>query len=206
MKRMSRRGRIVRVSPARLPGRWKVGFALDRHTVSSVFIGHDEFGHEQFDTKRTELGELTYRLKYKRDDSALADIAATAADFVRRRRLDPEYIVPASPSRSRPRQPVIEIANALGECLSLSVVRAVKKTGSITELKSVHDFDKRIKLLENALAVTTNSNRVRGASVLLLDDLWRSGATLNAAASLLVERVGVREIIALTVTRTRRNQ
>ena len=44
-------------------GKWKEGFSLDLHTLSSVFIGDDEFGHPRFDTRRSEIGELLYKLK-----------------------------------------------------------------------------------------------------------------------------------------------
>jgi hypothetical protein len=37
-------------------GKWRAGIALDVHVVSSVPIGHNEFGHMQFDTKRSDVG------------------------------------------------------------------------------------------------------------------------------------------------------
>jgi competence protein ComFC len=52
---------MVKTSPKKLKGPWEDGYALDIHTISSEFIGHNEFGHPQFDTKRTEIGELLYR-------------------------------------------------------------------------------------------------------------------------------------------------
>jgi hypothetical protein len=43
-------------------GKWREGFALDLQTLSSIFIGHDEFGHPRFETTRPEIGELLYKL------------------------------------------------------------------------------------------------------------------------------------------------
>jgi len=40
------------IAPPRVPGRWRAGYALDVHTHHSTFLGHDQFGHPQFDTKR----------------------------------------------------------------------------------------------------------------------------------------------------------
>ena len=58
---------MVQVQPVRIPGRWRDGRALDIHTVSSVYVGDDELGDAQFDTKRSDMGELLYRLKYRAD-------------------------------------------------------------------------------------------------------------------------------------------
>jgi len=178
---------------------------MDVHTVSSTFVGHDEFGHEQFETRRTYLGDLLYRFKYDNDRSALTKLAAEIADFVKRR-LDPEILIPVPPTRKRPRQPVYEIANRVGQTLRLPVVHAIQKTGATRELKSVYDYTDRIKLLESAMKLTQAASQVRGRRVILFDDLWRSGATLNAAANILTDKGLVGRLMVLTVTRTRSNR
>jgi len=40
-----------------------LALALDVHTLSSAHIGINEFSHDVFDAKRSELGELLYRMK-----------------------------------------------------------------------------------------------------------------------------------------------
>ncbi len=57
-----------------LEGNWKSGKAFDLHTVSSTHLGTDEFGHDRFDSQRSEVGELVYQLKYKADKSAVSKI------------------------------------------------------------------------------------------------------------------------------------
>lgn len=53
---------IVKSDPIRLVGPWAEGYVLERqHTLSSDFLGYDSYGHAQFDTKRSELGELVFR-------------------------------------------------------------------------------------------------------------------------------------------------
>jgi competence protein ComFC len=44
---------------------------------------------------------------------------------------------------------------------------------------------------------------IREKRVLLFDDLFRSGATLNSVSALLTERAGATAVYALTLTRTR---
>ena len=46
----------LNIKPIAITGPWGSGWALDLHTVSSVFIGDDAFGHPQFENKRSEIG------------------------------------------------------------------------------------------------------------------------------------------------------
>ena len=48
----------------RIPGNWKKGFAYDIHTLDSVYLGVDEYGHDRWENTRSEMGELLYDLKY----------------------------------------------------------------------------------------------------------------------------------------------
>lgn len=196
--------RVASISPIRIVGRWQEGYALDYHVVSSVYIGDDEFGHAQFDTKRSELGELLYRLKYRSDMSVVSELAEAAARFVRSWVAGMEVVVPVPPTRSaRTDQPVLVIARALADLLGLPVgERAVAKARGTPQLKDVYDYNERLSLLAGAFRV--ESSQIRGRRVLLLDDLYRSGATMNAVASALCDEGGAAAVYALAMTRTRR--
>ena len=43
-----------------LEGPWARGFAYDVHTLGSTYLGPDEQGRKQYETERTEMGELLY--------------------------------------------------------------------------------------------------------------------------------------------------
>jgi predicted amidophosphoribosyltransferase len=190
------------IGPIRLPGLWREGFALGYHTISSEFLGYDEFGNPMFDTKRSEVGELLYQLKYGRDFDVLSQLVEIASDFIRKQFPKVDAIVPVPPTRTRRPQPVVEIAIGIGKVLGLSVfpqiVRNVKNT---KELKNVFDYNERIRLLEGAYVVHDRS--LEGKSVLLFDDLYRSGATLNAVTRVLYEQGRCSNVYALVLTRTR---
>src|SRR5882672_8882206 len=113
------------LSPSSIGGPWDSGWTLDRHILSSDFLGYNEYGHPQFDTKRTELGELLYKLKYKRDQSTIAPIAQATYDFVRGRNLEIDVIVPVPPSRNRPVQPLFQIADQVGKLLDKPVLKTI---------------------------------------------------------------------------------
>jgi predicted amidophosphoribosyltransferase len=98
------------------------------------------------------------------------------------------------------------IGKALATSLSIPFMIVLKKQNSNPQLKDVPEYSERIKLLEKVLGLSAASSRVKDANVLLVDDLWRSGATLNAAATLLLDGTGVADVFALTITKTRSNR
>jgi len=48
----------------RIPENWKKGFEYEIHTLDSVYLGVDEYGHDRWENTRSEMGELLYDLKY----------------------------------------------------------------------------------------------------------------------------------------------
>lgn len=185
-------------------GRWREGFVLDCHVLSSTYVGDDEFGHPRFETQRSDLGELLYRLKYQGQTSAIDQIAEAAAAFVRQWSIAVDVVVPVPPSLvARPHRPVALLAKALGDRLGLPCLdEAVTKQRSTPQLKDVFDYNERLSLLAGAFVIAACA--VRGSRVLLVDDLYRSGATMNAVASVLFDQGGAAEVYALAMTRTRR--
>lgn len=192
----------VKIDPMPLSGPWSDGYVLERqHTLSSEFLGHDGFGNPQFDTKRSELGELVFRLKNRNDKSAVDSIADTAVEFIKGWGPPIDLIVPVPPSRKRAYQPVVEIAKEIGTRLSRPVVEtAVNKVKETPELKDVYDYEQRIKLLAGAFEV--DATAVRDKQILLVDDLYRSGATATLVANALLT-AGAKAVSMLAMTKTR---
>jgi len=123
---------MVTPHPMRIPGAWRQGYVLDYHTIHSEFLGYDEFGNPMFDTKRTEVGEFLYQLKYRRNLEALDALVKAATKFVKGWRVTLDVIVPVPPTKVRRFQPVFEIATRLANGLGLpfrqDCVRNVKNT------------------------------------------------------------------------------
>lgn len=195
---------MANIDPQRIRGNWFSGYALDRHTVSSTHLGMNEAGHDVFDTKRTELGELLYRLKYAGDRNAAAEIVAAAAPFLKRFRTKFDLIVPVPPSGVRAVQPVVVLADGIGRALGLPMVECVATTRPATPLKGVMDRAMRKELL--AGLHTVDATWTAGKNILLFDDLFRSGATMDAVAERLVRDGKAARVYALTITRTRSHQ
>jgi len=194
---------MAKFEPRRILGKWRTGWALDLQTLSSTPIGYNEFGHMQFDTKRSEIGELLYRLKYRSDQSVVPEIVDAVAQFIQPS-ANIDAIVPVPFSRPRPVQPVPILAAGIGQRLNVPIVDCVKRTKELPQLKDVYDLDERSKLLEGAHAIDRTA--VEGKKVLLFDDLYRSGATMNNITTLLYDEGGARDVVALKITRTRSHQ
>jgi competence protein ComFC len=194
---------IVKINPKDIRGAWRKGWALDLHTLSSIPRGDGEF-----DTTRSELGEALYQLKYRFDRSKIEPIAEVAARYIQNL-LVFQYlkaIIAVPPSKlDRPFQPVLELARAISEKTGLPIpddyLIKVKQTQA---LKNIEDAELRRQQMQGAFQVA--DQRYAKQYVLVFDDLFRSGETLNAVSNALTTQGGVERVFVLTVTMTRTKQ
>jgi len=192
---------VVKLNPMKLaPLSGVEGFVLDYHTISSTPTGDPYY---RFDTKRTDLGELLFRLKYRSaGTAALYDIVDTVERFVRGWNPPIECIVPAPASLTRKAQPSVEIVRGLAARLSLPVFEgAVAKVKATPQMKNIDEWTERQRLLAEAIQVGTDD--VRGKCILLVDDLIESGSTLRRVAEVLLKDAGARAVYVLVLTRTK---
>ena len=191
--------RMPQINPAEIQGKWRKGFALDRHVVSSEFLGYNEAGHPQFENKRSEIGELLYRLKYQNDQSAVDPLVNAAVAYLKKWNPGMNAIVPVTPSRERKVQPVVTVGAAIAEKLKVEFGDGwIKRTGKVPELKNI-GHDERLRLLQSAH--TVEQKKVKGRKILLLDDLFQTGATMNAITEALLKQGEAAEVYALALTR-----
>ena len=204
----------------KLNGHWTEGFALDLHTTGSTPIHEIKTikiiidGKEKdvqvwgertgWDTKRPEIAEHLYQLKYRHDRTHIQPVAAEAANFLSSKtNWNLHKIIPIPPSdTSRSFQPVYELAKAIGILRNLEVdFKTLKKLKLTSQLKDIENAEQRREILKDAFDTEVNS--LMGKNILLFDDLFRSGETLNAANDLLKNKGNAANIFVLTVTKTR---
>lgn len=181
----------TKTNPKALRGPWVAGFALDVHTTGSTFLGHNAYGHPVFDTGRSPIGELLYRLKYRGDKDALREIVDTVAGFLLGTwKLQADILVPVPPSNTaRRNQPVMEVAVSISDLCHIPLCDScVTKVKSTAQLKDVFELAKRSALLRDAFAV--DRTMTAGKKILVFDDLYRSGATAGAMSRLLASQGG----------------
>ena len=105
-------------------------------------IGYNEFGHPEFDTVRSPLGELVYRVKYRGDKDAITSIVEAITGFIKTDDIKVDVVVPMPPSKlQRSFQPVIEVGAVLAKTLGIIFnATSLKKTKSTPQMKDVGDF------------------------------------------------------------------
>ncbi len=204
----------------KLTGHWTEGFALDLHTTSSKAIyeiltikkiidGKEVEVQEEgkiigWDTIRPEIAEHLYQLKYCNNKSHIQPIAKESAIFLNSKtNWELHKIIPIPPSdTTRSFQPVYELAKAIGILCKLEVdFNTLKKIKSTSQLKTIEDPEEREEILKDAFDTTQNS--LSGKNILLFDDLFRSGETLNAANDILKRKGNASNVYVLTITKTR---
>lgn len=173
-----------------LDGPWSAGWALGYHS--------------QFQTagrQRTEIGELVWRLKYRQDRHALPSLVERLVAFWQERPelAAVEALIPIPPSVARSHEPVRLVAEALGARVARPVWPILVKTRRTAPQKEMHSRHQKLANVAGAFAL--HGAEVRGRCVLLLDDLYDSGATL-AEATRLLQRAGAGPVYVLALTRT----
>jgi predicted amidophosphoribosyltransferase len=146
-----------------------------------------------------------YRLKYRREIYRAEAIGMIAGDFLKQQlpSWNIHLIIPIPPSDiSRKYQPVYEIANHVGRLCNLPIdFDSLKKLKPTSELKRITESAKRKEVLDGAFSVQNKS--LKGKNILLFDDLYRSGETLNAVCNIVTYQGKAKNVYVLTITKTR---
>jgi predicted amidophosphoribosyltransferase len=187
-----------------LKGSWDSGYALHKHTLSSVYVGDDEWGHPRFETTRSEPGEALFQLKYRNDRNQVAPLAVQMKATLLPLFGNIGLIVPMPASIVRAKQPVNELANALGQLAGIPVfenmvVKAPAPPGS-TPLKDMNTRAEKDAALAGRFSINeciTNEGRW---NALLLDDLFDTGATMDAVCRALRTYRKINHIYAAAIT------
>jgi len=144
----------------------------------------------------TEVGELEYHSKYRSDAASLAKLANQVANVATTSPvLATSEVVAAVPSSS----PVAAtLADAVAKALNRPVtVVTDRKTESVKGLKA----DRKIAVLKDAYLVDPV---VKGKTILLVDDLFQSGASIWALARA-ARRAGAVRVYGLVSVKARRD-
>lgn len=184
-----------------IEGPWTKGFALHKHTLSSTYIGDNEAGHPQFDTTRSEPGEAVYQLKYKSDWSKAPQLAKAIKEHIIPRLGPIGLIVPMPASTLRARQPVTEVCKALAPMIGVSVFDGtiLSKTPG-APLKNMSDKAAKIAALSDQMKIADGIGGDGTWNALLVDDLFDSGASMEAACRALLGYKKIASVYAVALT------
>ncbi len=138
----------MNVNVMQIKGDWDLGYVLDWHVESSEFLGHNQFGRAEFDTKKTEIGEAIFQLKYRHDLTKIEPLAETMVLNLKSAFQTASFIVPMPPSKSRGTQPAVELARKVAEKMALPLFENILlKKGTTPQMKDIGTKEERINAL-----------------------------------------------------------
>ncbi|QZX85156.1 ComF family protein [Metapseudomonas otitidis] len=180
---------------------WHQGFSLDKHIVKSTPIGYNESGYMQFDTERTAIGESVFQLKYRSDFSQVSILADAVMAGVGGALKNISFVIPMPASKVRQNQPVYAVSAMVAERLGVPYFENfLLKTRTTPVMKDIEGYEQRIAALQGCFSVDNHAVDTGRWNILIIDDLFDTGASLTAACAELLksDRVGHITVVALT--------
>jgi ATP-dependent DNA helicase RecQ len=180
---------LTRSHPRSLTGAWHTGWALGFH---SRFSGGD--------WSRSGIGDLMYRLKYESDTTVLPALIQQTLDFFQAHpeMKQADIIIPVPSSTERKVNPVHVFCEALAGKIKIPMQTFVAKTRQTQPQKEMKTLAQKRANVAGAFSVR---GEIKGKRVILIDDLFDSGATLDEITRLLLKH-GASRVNVLTLTRT----
>ena len=160
-----------------IDGPWPVGYALAVHTLSSRYLGDDENGRPQFETKRSEPGELLYKAKYHADRESADKIVQLFLNEGKVLALlkNVHVIITIPSNKRRSFEHVKYITDEIAKNVNIEVRHDVLKKSINVEIKLLSTNEKR-KL--ESIMICEKKNDKQDIKVILFDDLFDSGKTM----------------------------
>lgn len=184
------------VCGARLPGNAKFCHPAALYMLGSATSYRNE-----------AVQKLIWRLKYEKLKTAAAPLTQLLARYLNS--LDFSFVdftvvpVPLHPERLEERgfNQAELLATAVAETLDIplvaDVLRRVKATPAQAKMR---DRKERAENLSGAFDIAASSETLRGKNIVLVDDVFTTGATIGEAVKTL-KTAGAKIVIALTVAR-----
>jgi len=176
-------------------------FIRDLLPVSCALDKNFREKHPTQEAERTTLGLLEYQAKYSADENAAYQLADIAAEFINTTIYKRANIIIGVPSsklsrRSLPQQIAKLIADKTHLEDASSLVRWCKDK---PELKNIRVEEKWVSL--DRVGICLPSDGIAGKHIILLDDLYQSGTTLNFIASRL-KSAGAKLVYGLALVKS----
>lgn len=173
----------------KITGNWTDGYALDKHSISSKLVGHNEQGHPIWETLRTETGEAVFLLKYRQKYEYIQPLAEAVVQHIVPHLENIGFVIPTPASTTRTRQPVHEIAKAVSELIKVpffdGIVVKSADAENTNSLKNMTSKAEKETALNGRFALEPIITTEGKWNVLVVDDLYHTGATMEAVCQLL---------------------
>ena len=186
------------INPITIDGNWDMGYVLDDHVLSSVPIGENAYGRMEFDTIRTELGELLFQYKYRYKQGCLEKIVElikpSLDTWAELKEVD--VVLPVPPTKQRSTQPATEIARFIAEHIEASFIDDILEKTSSKQAKDVSGTEDNVNV-----GIIAKQKAKREHTILLVDDLYGTGNTMRECVAVLREDPKLKKIYVLAMTK-----
>jgi predicted amidophosphoribosyltransferase len=194
----------MKVNIMKITGDWSDGLVIDWHVAHSEFLGHNQFGHPEYNTVRTEVGEALFQLKYRSDLTQIDTLANTMADAIKLNFPTIDFIVPMPPSKQRAVQPLMLLAKKVAEFLKIPIFdNILLKNGTTPQMKDIGTREEKIQALMGCFQINDTITNDGKWDVIIIDDLYSSGASLSAATMAMSTYDKVNNIYVAAFSRTK---
>jgi len=178
--------------PGSLPGPWPAGMALAMHSREER-------------EGRTATADLLDRFKYAGERTLAPLLGRALAEAVRSRpgfeQVEAVVHVPATTRRPRV-EPACDLAREVAKALRVRCLPGlVARTREMEHQKDIVRWAEKTENVRGAFRVR-RPEFLRGRKLLLVDDVYDSGATLEEAWRTVMQ-AGAREVVVAAITRTR---
>lgn len=155
------------------------------------------------DESRTEIGELEYQAKYYSNNDAEKQLVSLCEEWINKL---PYYkdadLICAVPSNTLDNLPQ-RIADKL-DITATNISNTISWTSKTRNVKDAENVEDKISILEESGFTINNKEQLNNKIVILFDDLYMSGVTLQYIAMKLKE-AGAQRVLGLTIVKSRSN-
>ncbi len=132
--------------------------------------------------------KIVFNLKYKNQTYLCKYIAGLLQEKIKREYIEVDYIVfvPLHKKRLRKRgfNQSQKIASHLGKLLDMPVINCIERTRNTKRLYNMNK-EQREHELKNVFVVNNNINTIKNKKVILIDDIFTTGSTVNEISKIL---------------------
>ncbi|MFH1782895.1 MAG: ComF family protein [Candidatus Omnitrophota bacterium] len=153
------------------------------------------------------LKKIIHNLKYKKMTSSLKDLVDIAVAFIRKNNFssncDIITSIPMHPARFFKREINLSslLAKQIAKTINKPYCEGILKKIKLSTPQSYLKREKRIKNIKGSFSIDkTKAHAIIDKNVLLIDDLYTTGSTLNECAKML-KSSGSKKVEALTIAR-----